>query len=90
MQNGVFLKGDLHVHVPVKGQEIPKPDVRIPKKDGGHFPAVIYPYCRHENRPLKRQTHRASESISYTIKQPRVGNIFFKTYTARITILLHS
>ena len=44
MENGKFLKGDLHVHVPVTGQDIPNYDVSVPRKDGGVFPDMIYPY----------------------------------------------
>ena len=44
MENGKFLKGDLHVHVPVTGQDIPNYDVSVPKKNGGVFPDMIYPY----------------------------------------------
>ena len=61
MQNGMFLKGDLHVHVPVIDQDIPEPHIRIPRKDGmGDFRAPIYPYSSDTKEPLvERDSHGA-------------------------------
>jgi len=44
--DGRFVKSDLHVHVPVPGQEIPFASTQYSKKEGGKFPAPVIPFSR--------------------------------------------
>ena len=76
MQNGVFLKGDLHVRVPVKVKRFP--NLTCDTKRGGHFQLLYIRLVGHEKLVKSDRRAGAIKSISYTIKQPRVGNIFFR------------